>query len=117
MVRKQHTGGRSRRHLRATTNRRSENTDVVEWEDIELTMDGLGKQYKEEDEFLWYVTECLTASRKKGTVVAKKTRPHSVIRTIASDLLTHLEELVDTAVHNIAAIDGKCSNFTPSAVA
>jgi hypothetical protein len=25
--------------------------------------------------------------------------------------------LVDTAVHNIAAIDGKCSNFTPSAVA
>ncbi|KAJ7840472.1 hypothetical protein B0H13DRAFT_2676983 [Mycena leptocephala] len=43
-------------------------------------MDGLGKQYEEEDEFLWYVTECLTASRKKGTVVVKKTRPHSVIQ-------------------------------------
>jgi hypothetical protein len=51
MARKQRTGGKSRRHLRATTNGRSENTDVIEWEDIEFTMDGLGKQYKEEDNF------------------------------------------------------------------
>jgi hypothetical protein len=36
-------------------------------------MDGLGEQYKDEDEFLWYVTECLTVSRKKGKAVAKKT--------------------------------------------
>ncbi|KAJ7622877.1 hypothetical protein B0H17DRAFT_1219140 [Mycena rosella] len=43
-------------------------------------MDGLAKQYQEEDEFLWYLTECFTASRKKGKVVVKKTRPHSVIQ-------------------------------------
>jgi hypothetical protein len=80
MARKQRTEGKSRRHLRATTNGRTKGTDLVEWEDIEFTMDGLGKQYKEEDEFVWYVTECLTASRKNGKVVAKKTRPHSVVR-------------------------------------
>jgi hypothetical protein len=79
MARKQRTEGKSRRHLRATTNGRTEDTDLVEWEDIEFTMDGLGKQY-EEDEFLWYVTECLAASRKNGKVVVKKTRPHSVVR-------------------------------------
>ena len=80
MARKQRTEGKSRRHLRATTNGRTEDTDLVEWEDIEFTMDGLGKQYEEENEFLWYVTECLTASRKNGKVVVKKTRPHSVVR-------------------------------------
>ncbi|KAJ7656705.1 hypothetical protein B0H17DRAFT_955911, partial [Mycena rosella] len=74
------TEGKSRRHLRATTNGRRKDTDVVEWEDVKFTMDGLAKQYQEEDEFLWYLTECFTASRKKGKVVVKKTRPHSVIQ-------------------------------------
>ncbi|KAJ7696824.1 hypothetical protein B0H17DRAFT_1130828 [Mycena rosella] len=32
-------------------------------------MDGLAKQYQEEDEFLWYLTECFTASPKKGKVM------------------------------------------------
>ncbi|KAJ7919673.1 hypothetical protein B0H13DRAFT_2656619 [Mycena leptocephala] len=80
IARTQRTEGKSRRHIRATTNGRTKDTDLVEWEDIEFTMDGPGKQYKEEDEFLWYVTECLTASRKNGKVVVKKTRPHSVIQ-------------------------------------
>jgi hypothetical protein len=83
MARKQRTEGKSRRHLHATTNGRTENTNVVEWEDVEFTMDGPGKQYKEEDEFLWYVTECLTASRKKGKVVIKKS-PSSFGRMLIS---------------------------------
>ncbi|KAF8145003.1 hypothetical protein K438DRAFT_1630871 [Mycena galopus ATCC 62051] len=72
--------GRNRRHLRAATNGRTENTDVVEWEDMEFTIEGLGAQYQNEDPFLWYLTECFSASRKKGKVVVKKTRPHPIIQ-------------------------------------
>ncbi|KAJ7155664.1 hypothetical protein C8R46DRAFT_910243 [Mycena filopes] len=80
MARKPQAGGRSRRHLRASTNGRNERAEVVEWEDIEFTIDGLADQYKEEDEFLWFLTECMAGTRKDGQFVAKKTRPHPVIQ-------------------------------------
>ncbi|KAJ7885353.1 hypothetical protein B0H14DRAFT_2338787, partial [Mycena olivaceomarginata] len=80
MTRKTRAVGRSRRHLRARTDGRTENAHVVEWEDIDFTIDELGQQYKEEDAFLWYITECFTASRKKGKVVVMKARRHPVVR-------------------------------------
>ncbi|KAJ7167104.1 hypothetical protein C8R46DRAFT_1163398 [Mycena filopes] len=80
LARKPQGGGRSRRHLRASTNGRNECAEVVEWEDIEFTIDGLADQYKEEDEFLWFLTECMAGTRKNGQFVAKKTRPHPVIQ-------------------------------------
>ncbi|KAJ7017190.1 hypothetical protein C8F04DRAFT_979773 [Mycena alexandri] len=80
MARKPKDGSRSRRHLRASTNGRTANTHVVEWEDIEFTMEELARQYKDEDGFLWWLTECMAGSRKKGNVVVKKTRPHPVIQ-------------------------------------
>ncbi|KAJ6478884.1 hypothetical protein C8R45DRAFT_1076622 [Mycena sanguinolenta] len=83
-------GGRSRRHLRAHTHGRTETTEVIEWEDTEFTIEDLATQYKEEDLFLWYLTECCTASRKKGKVIAKKHRPHPIIQvgTISSFILS-----------------------------
>lgn len=72
--------GRNRRQLRAATNGRTEKTDVVEWEDIEFTIEGLGAQYQTEDPFLWYLTECFSASRKKGKAVVKNNRPHPIVR-------------------------------------
>ncbi|KAJ7790123.1 hypothetical protein B0H14DRAFT_2626373 [Mycena olivaceomarginata] len=72
--------GRNRRQLRAATNGRTEKTDVVEWEDIEFTIEGLGAQYQTEDPFLWYLTECFSASRKKGKAVVKNNRPHPIIQ-------------------------------------
>ncbi|KAF8144094.1 hypothetical protein K438DRAFT_1910977 [Mycena galopus ATCC 62051] len=80
LARKGRKTGRNWRHLRATTNGRTDRTDVVEWEDIEFTLDSLGAQYQEEDPFLWYLTECFSASRNKGKVVVKKTRPHPIIQ-------------------------------------
>ncbi|KAJ7866904.1 hypothetical protein B0H13DRAFT_2352162 [Mycena leptocephala] len=50
------------RHLRATTNKRTTNTELST------------------KKFLWYLTECFTASRKGGEVIIKKTRPHPVIQ-------------------------------------
>jgi hypothetical protein len=55
-------------------------TEVVEWEDMEFTIDGLSAQYQQEDPFVWYLTESLAASRKKGKVVVKKTRLHPIVR-------------------------------------
>ncbi|KAJ7704095.1 hypothetical protein B0H17DRAFT_905881, partial [Mycena rosella] len=36
--------------------------------------------YKNEDPFLWYLTECFSASRKKGQIIVKKTRLHPIIQ-------------------------------------
>ncbi|KAK6987804.1 hypothetical protein R3P38DRAFT_2574293 [Favolaschia claudopus] len=71
---------RARRHLRATTNGRTPRTEVVEWEDVSFSMEELAQQYKDEDEFVWYLTECFAGSRKDGKVVVKKNRPHPVIQ-------------------------------------
>ncbi|KAF8216823.1 hypothetical protein K438DRAFT_1559418, partial [Mycena galopus ATCC 62051] len=79
LTQKQH-GHRNRRHLRAQTNARTENAEVVEWEDMEFGMQEFAVQYEKEDPFLWYLMECFTASRKKGQVIVKKTRPHPVIQ-------------------------------------
>ncbi|KAJ6511068.1 hypothetical protein C8R45DRAFT_1068877 [Mycena sanguinolenta] len=73
-------GSRNRRHLRAKTNGRTESAEVVEWKDTEFTIQELAVQYQKEDPFLWYLTDCFTASRKKGQVIIKKTRPHPVIQ-------------------------------------
>ncbi|KAF8166316.1 hypothetical protein K438DRAFT_1984361 [Mycena galopus ATCC 62051] len=78
LARKAQAAGRTRRHLHARTNGRTERTEVVEWEDMEFTIDGLSAQYQQEDPFVWYLTESLAASRKKGKVVVKKTRPHPI---------------------------------------
>ncbi|KAF8166721.1 hypothetical protein K438DRAFT_1528770, partial [Mycena galopus ATCC 62051] len=80
LARKGRATGRNRRHLRARTNGRTERTEVVEWEDVEFTIDGLSAQYREEDPFLWYLTESCLASRKKGNIVVKKNRPHHIIQ-------------------------------------
>ncbi|KAJ7621676.1 hypothetical protein B0H17DRAFT_1151772 [Mycena rosella] len=72
--------GRRRRHLRATTNGRVEDVEALEWEDVEFTMGDLAEQYKVEDEFMWYLTECCTGSWKNGKVIIKKTRPHPIIQ-------------------------------------
>jgi hypothetical protein len=79
LARKNRVGGSCRRHLRATTNGHVKSTDVVTWEDTEFTLQGLAHQYQDEDPFIWYLTECFTASRKKGKVVVKKNRPHPVV--------------------------------------
>ncbi|KAJ7308761.1 hypothetical protein DFH08DRAFT_927373 [Mycena albidolilacea] len=80
LARKNRAGGSRRRHLRATTNGRVVNTDIVTWEDTEFTLQGLAHQYQNEDPFVWYLTECFTASRRKGKVVVKKNRPHPIIQ-------------------------------------
>jgi hypothetical protein len=82
LAHKSRTDARNRRHLRATTNGRTKNPDLVEWEDVEISIEELAELYKNEDECLWYVTECCTASRKNGKVIAKKTRPHPVVREV-----------------------------------
>ncbi|KAJ7721768.1 hypothetical protein B0H16DRAFT_1790258 [Mycena metata] len=68
MARKPKDGSRNRRHLRASTNGRTPSTQVVEWEDVEFTIDELARQYKTEDEFLWWLTECMAGSRKNGNM-------------------------------------------------
>ncbi|KAJ6578649.1 hypothetical protein DFH09DRAFT_914006 [Mycena vulgaris] len=80
LARKNHTDARNRRHLRVTTNKRTNNTEVIEWEDVAFSVEELAALYQEEDEFLWYLTECFAASRKGGEVIIKKTRPHPVIQ-------------------------------------
>ncbi|KAF7372416.1 hypothetical protein MVEN_00102800 [Mycena venus] len=61
-------------------NGRSENADLVDWEDVKFSIEELAELYQQEDPFLWYITECCSASRKKGAVIVKKTRPHSIIQ-------------------------------------
>ncbi|KAJ7775506.1 hypothetical protein B0H16DRAFT_1757012 [Mycena metata] len=80
MSRKSRDNVRGRRHLRASSNGRTEGTRVVEWEDVEFTMEDLAQQYQSEDELIWYLTECFAASRKNGKVIVKKIRPHPVIQ-------------------------------------
>ncbi|KAJ7711813.1 hypothetical protein B0H16DRAFT_1257499, partial [Mycena metata] len=80
MARKPKDGSRHRRHLRASTNGRSPNTQVVAWEDVDFTIEELAHGYKDEDELVWFLTECFAGSRKNGKVVVKKTRPHPVIQ-------------------------------------
>jgi hypothetical protein len=94
LAHKKRTDPRSRRHLRATTNGRSENSDLVDWEDVKFSIEELAELYQEEDLFLWYLTECFSASRKNGAVIVKKTRPHSMVR--ASFLITfvHLKSFL-----------------------
>ncbi|KAJ7343047.1 hypothetical protein DFH08DRAFT_703611 [Mycena albidolilacea] len=76
--------GRSRqRHLRATTNGHVTNADIMTWEDTEFMLQALARQYQDEDPFVWYMTECFMASRKKGKVIVKKNRPHPVIQVSA----------------------------------
>ncbi|KAJ6521803.1 hypothetical protein DFH09DRAFT_870001, partial [Mycena vulgaris] len=71
------------------TEAKTKNTGVVKWEDVDFTMEGLANQYKAEDELLWYMTECFPASHKKGKVVVKKSRPHSVIQVdVISSFIT-----------------------------
>lgn len=79
LAHKDKTAPRSRRHLRATNNGRTDDADLCEWEDVELSVEELAKLYAEEDPFLWYVTECEAASRKNGEVILKKTRPHPAV--------------------------------------
>ncbi|KAJ6549750.1 hypothetical protein B0H19DRAFT_883435, partial [Mycena capillaripes] len=80
LAQKSRSDTRNRRHLRATTNKRTSNTEVVEWEDIAFSVEELAALYQGEDEFLWYITECFAASRKSGKVIVKKTRPHPAIQ-------------------------------------
>ncbi|KAJ7691362.1 hypothetical protein B0H17DRAFT_935216 [Mycena rosella] len=70
----------SRRHVRATTNRRKKGARVATWDDTRFTIQGLADQYREADEFLWYLTECFCAPRVKGKVVVRKRRPHHAIQ-------------------------------------
>ncbi|KAJ7828124.1 hypothetical protein B0H14DRAFT_3144322 [Mycena olivaceomarginata] len=64
LARKSRTDTRSRRHLRATTNKRTNSKDVIEWEDVAFSVEELAALYRQEDEFLWYLTECFAASRR-----------------------------------------------------
>ncbi|KAJ7876307.1 hypothetical protein B0H14DRAFT_3130444, partial [Mycena olivaceomarginata] len=80
LARKSRTDTRSRRHLRATTNKRTNSKDVIEWEDVAFSVEELAALYRQEDEFLWYLTECFAASRKGGKVIVKKIRPHPIIQ-------------------------------------
>ena len=41
---------------------------------------------REEDEFVWYLTECFAGSRKNNKVVVKKTRPHPVVSSFLASL-------------------------------
>ncbi|KAJ7448862.1 hypothetical protein B0H11DRAFT_1659415, partial [Mycena galericulata] len=68
----------SRTHVRATTNGRVENAKVATWDHMKFTIQGLADQYREADEFVWYLTECFCAPRVKGKVVVRKRRPHPV---------------------------------------
>ncbi|KAJ7310769.1 hypothetical protein DFH08DRAFT_1046027 [Mycena albidolilacea] len=80
LARKSRTDTRNRRHLRATTNKRTNSKDVIEWEDVAFSVEELAALYRQEDEFLWYLTECFAASRKGGKVIVKKIRPHPIIQ-------------------------------------
>jgi hypothetical protein len=39
------------------TNGRVANTDVMTWEDTEFTLQGLARQYQDEDRFVWYLRQ------------------------------------------------------------
>jgi hypothetical protein len=82
--------GSRRRHLRATTNGLLANTDVVTWEDTEFMLQGLARQYQDEDPFVWYLTECFAASRKKGKVTELRNTQRSAMQKnyIRNDLNT-----------------------------
>ncbi|KAJ7200101.1 hypothetical protein GGX14DRAFT_524890 [Mycena pura] len=80
LARKNRTDARTCRHLRATTNKRTNSKDVIEWEDVAISVEELAALYQQEDEFLWYLTECFAASRKGGKVIARKIRPHPIIQ-------------------------------------
>ncbi|KAJ7431690.1 hypothetical protein B0H11DRAFT_1848485 [Mycena galericulata] len=70
----------SRTHVRAATNGRTPDANVATWDHMEFTIQRLADQYREADEFVWYLTECFCAPRVKGKVVVRKRRPHPVIQ-------------------------------------
>ncbi|KAJ7806467.1 hypothetical protein B0H14DRAFT_2610424 [Mycena olivaceomarginata] len=55
LTQKKCTDARKRRHLRATTNKRTKNTEVIEWEDIAFSVEELAALYQDEDKYMWYV--------------------------------------------------------------
>ncbi|KAJ7814827.1 hypothetical protein B0H14DRAFT_3090066 [Mycena olivaceomarginata] len=91
LARKSRTDTHSRRHLRATTNKRTNSKDVIEWEDVAFSVEELAGLYRQEDEFLWYLTESFAASCKGGKVIVKKIRPHPIIQVgaISSFITSH----------------------------
>ncbi|KAJ6461203.1 hypothetical protein DFH09DRAFT_1495516 [Mycena vulgaris] len=95
LARHNRTDARNHRHLRATTNKRVNNTDAIEWEDVAFSVEELAALYEKEDKFLWYLTECFAASRKGGKVIVKKIRPHPIIQVGAIRILKQaLERMV-----------------------
>ncbi|KAJ7431586.1 hypothetical protein B0H11DRAFT_2384233, partial [Mycena galericulata] len=70
----------SRSHVRATTNGRKKGVKVATWNHMKFTIQGLADQYREADEFLWYLTECFSAPCVKGAAVIRKRRPYPVIQ-------------------------------------
>ncbi|KDR66902.1 hypothetical protein GALMADRAFT_80370 [Galerina marginata CBS 339.88] len=69
-------------HLRASTNgRQPDRVNLITWEALgKFSIAGLCEKYKDRAPVSWHLTESMAASRKNGTVILKKRRPHPIIQ-------------------------------------
>ncbi|KAJ7310170.1 hypothetical protein DFH08DRAFT_718892 [Mycena albidolilacea] len=79
LAHKNRDDSKSHTHIRASTNGKDPNAQVVSWEDTHFTIEGLAQKYVMNTELVWYLTECMAAPRKKGVVVIHKRHPHPVV--------------------------------------
>ncbi|KAJ7792711.1 hypothetical protein B0H14DRAFT_2623637 [Mycena olivaceomarginata] len=96
LTQKKCTDARKRRHLRATTNKRTKNTEVIEWEDIAFSVEELAALYQDEDKYMWYVA----ASRKGGKVIVKKHDPIPLSKWVLSAPSPRLGTNIPAAASN-----------------
>ncbi|KAE9394068.1 hypothetical protein BT96DRAFT_828278 [Gymnopus androsaceus JB14] len=75
-----------------STSHSSDAPDIIAWftantieqkDLMQFNMKLYIEQLKQRDPCLWYITECMAASRKKGVTYVKKLRPHPLIQASA----------------------------------
>ena len=67
-------------HLRASTNGRRQDVNLVTWEAIgKFSIAALCEKYKARAPVSWHLTESMAASRKSSGFVVKKRRPHPIV--------------------------------------
>ena len=69
-----------RTQLRASKNSRSKGAKLATWDDLgKFSITSLAAKYKQRAPLAWYLTESMTAPRKKGLIVTRVRRPHTPV--------------------------------------
>ncbi|KAJ7223786.1 hypothetical protein C8J57DRAFT_1440220 [Mycena rebaudengoi] len=78
----------NRTHIHMKTNGRLQGTEVVSWDRMNFTIDGLAEKYKLNAQLPWFLTQCMAAPHKHGVPVLRERHLHPVSAAISSFILS-----------------------------